>query len=407
MPRRKLPVGVTRRVGRNGTVAYQARWRNAAGEVCSYTADTAAEASAYREERLRGKRHGGQGDLRGGEILFADWFSRWMDMRDLRDSTRERDLSYARSHILPAWGTHRLVDIRPEDVERWLVGLHQLGLAPATRAKHLQLFSQCLRKAVLVERLLRNPCDAVTPPRVPDEEMRFLSDDEVIRLYRAMNPWWAATVPFLVDSALRIGELSALRSRHVDTAAGKVRVVANATYVSLRSDERSGRRVEAEPKTRAGKRTVPTLTYEVCELVDELRRERNISPDDLLFSGPKGGPLVPSIYRRRVFGPAVRAAGLAEPWPTPHSLRHTAISLWIATGQETTYRMARWAGHRTTTVFEGRYAHLLGDGAEPVRNGLSARRRQAELQAGHQVEEHIEHNGDNVVDIESRRSTHS
>jgi integrase len=52
----------------------------------------------------------------------------------------------------------------------------------------------------------------------------------------------------------------------------------------------------------------------------------------LVFTAPDGGPVRPSLFRRRVWRPAVRAAGL-EPLRI-HDLRHSAVALWIAAGEE-------------------------------------------------------------------------
>ena len=52
------------------------------------------------------------------------------------------------------------------------------------------------------------------------------------------------------------------------------------------------------------------------------------SPADLVFTAPRGGVLMLRNWRRRVFDPALKAAGLGE--LTPHELRHTAASLAVA-----------------------------------------------------------------------------
>ena len=60
-------------------------------------------------------------------------------------------------------------------------------------------------------------------------------------------------------------------------------------------------------------------------------QERGLGPQDHLFTGPQGGLLTPSNWRNRIWHPAVLKAGI-EPPATPHALRHTAISRWIAAG---------------------------------------------------------------------------
>jgi integrase len=99
--------------------------------------------------------------------------------------------------------------------------------------------------------------------------------------------------------------------------------------------------------------------------------------DGFVFVGPEGGPLRPQGFRKRVWGPAVRRAGLATPQPTPHSLRHTAIAIWIATGTTDAFKLQKWAGHRSIATIYRVYGHLLPTDASEQREGMSAMRAAA------------------------------
>jgi integrase len=117
------------------------------------------------------------------------------------------------------------------------------------------------------------------------------------------------------------------------------------------------------------------------------------APGDFVFRSGAGGPLRPSAFRRRVWHPAVEAAGLGDPVPTPHSLRHTAIAHWIAAGIEP-YKLAKWAGHRSVATIYRVYGHLLEVDATVEREALSAMRAAA-------IEKRAE--GGQVVAFDSRR----
>ena len=84
----------------------------------------------------------------------------------------------------------------------------------------------------------------------------------------------------------------------------------------------------------------------------------NTAPDAdaLVFTAPEGGPLRVAAWRRRNWGPAVKAAEL-EPL-RPHDLRHTAVSLWIASGANP-LEVSRRAGHTSTSFTQDRYGHLF------------------------------------------------
>lgn len=77
---------------------------------------------------------------------------------DLRPSTRARDDSYLRTHILPRFGALRLDAITPLEVRRWVADLTASGLAPATVQKAYQILSKSLRSAVDADLLAETPC---------------------------------------------------------------------------------------------------------------------------------------------------------------------------------------------------------------------------------------------------------
>jgi integrase len=77
-----------------------------------------------------------------------------------------------------------------------------------------------------------------------------------------------------------------------------------------------------------------------------------------------------------VWHPAIEAADLGQPDPTPHALRHTAVAHWIAAGVEP-YKLAKWAGHRSVATIYRVYGHLLDIDATVEREALSLMRATA------------------------------
>jgi integrase len=298
--------------------------------------------------------------------------SRWLaSPRPGRPSTLTRDESYLRSCVLPAFEGSRLADITRGEVTAWVAelqtaprGKRGTPLAPASVQKAVQVLAKVLDTAVMEERIAVNPARGVPLPRVDDEEARFLTPDELLALEDAMPEPYAVLVPFLADVGLRIGEAAGLRWRDVDTWRGVVQVREVLVEVS-------GRVTFGPPKTRAGRRTVPTLTREVAERLEPFRGD----PDGFVF-GRDGAPLRPTNYRNRVWRPAVARAGLCAPEPTPHALRHTAVAHWIAAGVEP-YKLAKWAGHRSVATIYRVYGHLLDTDASEEREALSAMRAAA------------------------------
>jgi integrase len=77
-------------------------------------------------------------------------------------------------------------------------------------------------------------------------------------------------------------------------------------------------------------------------------------------------------FRRRVFEPAARTAGVDG--LVPHELRHTAASLAIAAGASVKGVQAM-LGHASATLTLDRYGHLWPDELDAVADRLDAAAR--------------------------------
>lgn len=375
MARRKTPPGIRIRRGPAGT-RYQLRWVDSEGVRQSATFDHLDDALAAQEQRTKEMRFALGARGVSGRTLYGDWYEHWNSTREIRDSTADRDASYARNHILPKWSETALIEIHEDDVRAWVTGLMtKAKLAPATAAKILAQFNRSLKAATGPNRaLLYNPAAEVEPPKVHWQEARFLLPEELIHLEAQMDEHWRLIVPFMADTGLRIGEVAALRVSDVNILGHKVSVTKTAT-IAKRSDG-SRRQQDGPPKSSAGYRVVPTLSDEVANRLAAMILERGLGPKSYLFSGEKGAQMSLNNWRRRVFKPAVVASGFDNPQPKPHSLRHTAVAHWLAAGEDP-YRVARWAGHRSASSLQRLYGHLLPDDATETRQRLGQIRDRA------------------------------
>jgi integrase len=163
-------------------------------------------------------------DPRLGKTLFSVWADQWTGTTVAnRITTRTRDKSYLRTHILPVFGDLPLTAIDYLSVRTWVSEL-STRRAPATVRLACHLLSKILGAAVDAGLITANPCDRVPLPRVEREEMRFLSPDQIGHLANAMDPRYRALVLVGAYGGLRIGELAGLRRSRVDLLRGKIDV---------------------------------------------------------------------------------------------------------------------------------------------------------------------------------------
>ena len=208
--------------------------------------------------------------------------------------------------------------------------------------------------------IVRNPCriKGAGTERLP--EMRCATVEEVAALAQAVEPRWQALILLAAYSGLRWGELAGLRRRHLDPLHKTVRVVEQCTEVN-------GRFVWGPPKTTAGMRTVVLPSFICAVMVEHLARWSQPGVDGLVFVMPEGTPLRRENFRKRVWFPALRDAGI-EGRLRFHDLRHTNATLAAASGAPLRAVMHR-LGHASAAAAL-RYQHRLEGQDEAIADFL-------------------------------------
>jgi len=151
-----------------------------------------------------------------------------------------------------------------------------------------------------------------------------------------------------VSTGLRWGELAGLKRHRLDLLRRRLDVVETLVEVS-------GRVSFGQPKTLRSVRTVSLPR----QAVDALAKHLVGHAGELVFTSPEGAPLRRHNFHRRVWEPAVRAAGLT-PAPRFHDLRHTHVALLIAGGAPMKAISER-LGHSSIVITMDRYGHLQPD----------------------------------------------
>ncbi len=206
--------------------------------------------------------------------------------------------------------------------------------------------------------LLSNPCIGVRMPPDVVTESRFLSPVELEALLGAAPPDYRTLMLVAAGTGMRWGELAGLQVAKVDLLRRRLEVCR--TLSDVNGNLRFG-----PPKTASSHRSVslpPTL-------VEALSRHLKGHRDELLFTSHDGGPLRRSNFHRRVWRPTILAAGLAEPLPRFHDLRHSHVAMLIAAGVPMKAIQGR-LGHASIVMTMDRYGHLLADVDDKLVDGL-------------------------------------
>ncbi len=338
---------------------YDVRYRLPTGEVRTKTHRTRKEADRFAAITEADRHRGGLVDPRHGKVTFAEWWDQWWPTTvNLRPSSRARDESYARTHLLPRFGSVPLASIDHTSVTTWVSDLSASGLAPATVVKAAQILGKTMGAAVDAGMVALDPTARVKLPRIEHRDMLFLAPGQVATLADEIDPRYRALVLTGAYCGLRFGELAGLKVDRVDLFHRRIEVLEIVTEVH-------GQHYIGPPKTRAGRRAVPVPRV----VADALTEHLGTITGDIVFPAPEGGYLRGSLFRRRMWQPATARTGVAG--LRLHDLRHTAVALWIAAGASPKEVAAR-AGHASVVTVLDRYGHLLPGHEDKVNDALDA-----------------------------------
>ena len=353
---------VRRRVDRGNR--WEVRYRDPDGKQRARLFDRKVEADRFATTTGADIVRGSYIDPAGGRTAFARFVAEDYrpTMVGLEATTRARDESYLRTHILPVFGTQPLGSIDYSACQAWVNEL-ATRRAPATVVKAAQIMGKVMKTAVRARKIPANPMAEVTLPTAEESEDIYLTPAQVESLADAMSevaPRYRALVWLGCYGGPRIGELAALRWSDLDLLRRTVTIARKVVEVTGEG------MIEGGTKTKAGRRTV-TLPRRVVAELEQHRAEFGGSL--LIFTTSGGHQVRANNLRRREWAAAVARAGLDG--LTFHDMRHTAVSLWVAAGA-TDLEVAKWAGHRSAAFTKSRYAHLFPEHGEVLADRLDA-----------------------------------
>lgn len=284
---------------------WRANWRDAAGRQKAKTFPTKKSAAAFLAETVTALNHGAYVDPHAGRQRFGPYATRWLAARNHERTTAARDGSIMGVHVLPRWEAVPLSKIDHLAVQAWVT---ELGgrLAPASVGACFRLFSGVMRSAMRDQLVGSNPADGVRLPRQrkTDQEDATITPAALVgRLLPVVPDRYRALVALAGGTGLRWGECAGLRWDAVDLDGATVRVSRTVTEVA-------GHVVaKPYPKTRAGRRVVPLPPFVLAQLRGH-RDAYPAGPAGEVFTNTAGGPLRRTLFRSRVWRPALVRAGL-------------------------------------------------------------------------------------------------
>lgn len=226
---------------------YDVRLRGADGRVVTRRFPTKRDASLYEASQRTAKASGTWIDPAGRTRRFSDLAAEWLASNPAkRDSTRSRDDSALRVHILPLFKDHKIGAIKPANV-RSAVTEWDAKLNPKSVHRVYGVFRAVMNFAVENDWLGRTPCRAIKLPAVPKRRRTRIPFEHARAIAVALGPRYEAMVWTGVVAGLRWGEVAGLRVCDVDLL--RKRLGVHQQVARGKAAPRSSRRPSPKPAT--------------------------------------------------------------------------------------------------------------------------------------------------------------
>jgi integrase len=304
--------------------------------------------------------------LESTKITVNQFLKQWLESirSQVSPRTHERYTEIVDHFLIPPLGNFLLIKLVPSTIQNAYNKLEtsgrrdnkEGGLSPRSRIHIHRIFKSALKHAVQLQLIIRNPADAIKPPRAKKVAITVLTIEQSAALLQALRGTRLyRPVLLALTTGMRRGEILALRWKNIDFVKMTVRVVE-----SLEQTNR-GLRFKA-PKTEKT-RAIILPDYAVQELrawktkqAEELLVQEVKQSDDSLVCGKRDGdPMTPKTLTHEFIAAINKLPHL--PRVRFHDLRHSHATQLLMEGIHPKIAQER-LGHSTITTTLDLYSHV-------------------------------------------------
>ena len=281
--------------------------------------------------------------------LFQEFIDEWMGEKEVewKRSYQKKQIDIVNLYLRPEFGKRRVSDITRADLLKYRAALAKdtHGTKPLSGARVNQIMN--LLKQVLDEAADRfdfiTPFVRIKPVKEGRSKVDPFSLDEVRLFLREVDPYWRPYFTVRFFTGMRTSEIDGLKWRYVFF--DRREIVVEETLVHGQEDT---------PKTSTSYRTIQMNRLVFDALQDQW--ERTGHTDGFVFQSKRGEPVRYRNVNNRVWYPTLKQAGLKK--RNPYQTRHTAATLWLASGESPEW-IARQMGHSNTKMLFTVYSRYV------------------------------------------------
>lgn len=231
----------------------------------------------------------------------------------------EKTVFYHLEKLKTYFGEKRLGEITQRDIEEWKADFSTKA-EPSTVNRQLTTLKSLFRKAVQWNKLPSNPSKSIAKLRENSGRTRYLTEQEIRRLYEVASLKLQQFLTLALNSGMRKSNLVNLQWEDIDFRNGVIHVI----------------------KTKSGKTYDVPINNALIGLFKQLSKDK------------KPGRVLDSTNLRSEFIATLQKADITD--CTLHDLRHTFASHLAMKGIDL-YTISQLLGHSDIKMTQ-RYAHL-------------------------------------------------
>jgi len=300
------------------------------------------------------------GKLKLGEstVTYAEYAEKWMEQHveaNCKPGTADTCRRALNNHLLPAFGTFRLVDINRETLRAYCAKKKADGYSSNTIRIQLSCISGTMEMAAEDGLIPANLCARTRKyvkggkEKRPVEAMTHEETSAFLAAAREHTPRFYPLFLTGLRTGMRIGELVALEWSDIDWL-GKFIIVQRNFWQGTIGTPKSGRI-----------RRVDMSDQLIIELADHRRRmaaeslKEGRPLPEFIFSTVKGRRVWPN-FARGILDALTKKAGIRK--LNPHIFRHTFATQLITANQSLAY-IQQQLGHASIAMTVDVYGHLV------------------------------------------------
>jgi integrase len=281
-------------------------------------------------------------------MLFREYALKWYQLTKIewKPSVRRDFRSTMEGHLIPHFGDMAVAEITKSDLKEFRTKLAELpgrnGTMSNKRINNILMLLRLILNEASEEFDFRSPFATLKRLKQADPEVQPFSLEEVFLFLRTVIKSFYNYYVVRFFTGMRTAEIDGLKWKYVDFI--NKRILVRETWQNKQW---------VSPKTSKSVRDIDMFGMVESALLDQ----KKVTGDrDLVFCNKNGKPFDYCNISKRVWYPTLKKAGLAP--RNPYQTRHTAATLWLASGENPEW-VAKQLGHANTQMLFKVYSKFI------------------------------------------------